>query len=290
MTEAEIMGLVAAEGQIQVGVDDPFMPLCKELCAQGKLDIFSDMAGHWTIYTASKATAVAEVAAELVEPAPKKARKPRAKREPGTAIVPAGEESVVLAEAKAWEDEARDLLAQLAEFKITNQIAMDLIGEQQRFAFEKRKAIEARRKFLKEPALEMGRRIDNTLKPAIGYWQSYEDACARLQSEARAEMRKAEDEALAKIEAAGGKLVDPEALVVAHGGVRLELPETSRETVSYTWTVIDAAALPEWCFRRVLDTEKIEAFVQIHQMKAPEQVPGLKVERVVDVGNKAVRK
>lgn len=227
---------------------------------------------------------VEEIRAELVTPEPKKARKPRAAK--ALAATDAGQEAAE-AQAKAWEEEARKQLFELASFVIDDQIAMDAIGELQREAFDQRKAIEAQRQFLKAPSLEQGRRIDNLFKPAIGCWTSVEEACQKLQSHARAAMRAAEDAALKAIEASGGQ-ADAAALVVAHGGVRLEMPETSREVVSWEWTATDEDKVPEQFKLHILNHKLIDAMVQTHQ--GDTDIPGIRVTRVVDVVNKAVRK
>lgn len=227
---------------------------------------------------------VEEIRAELVTTEPKKPRKPRAAK--ALAPTDAGQEAAE-AQAKAWEEEARKQLFELASFVIDDQIAMDAIGELQREAFEQRKQIEAQRQFLKAPSLEQGRRIDNMFKPAIGCWTSVEQACQKLQSDARATMRAAEDAALKAIEASGGQ-ADAAALVVAHGGVRLEMPETSREVVSWYWSVVDEDKIPNQFKLLVVNTKLIDAMVETHQ--GGTDIPGIRVTRVVEVVNKAVRK
>lgn len=231
---------------------------------------------------------VEEIRAELVEVTPaKKTRKPRAAKAAAKAAAQAdaGEESAK-AQALAWEQEARGQLQELATFVIRDQTDMDAVGELQREAFEARKQIDAQRAFLKAPSLEAGRRIDNMFKPAMGCYASVEEACKELQSNARAAMRAAEDAALAAIEASGGH-ADAASLVVAHGGVRLEIPETSREVVRWEWTATDPDKIPEAYWVRTLNHKLIDEMVRAHQ--GDTDIAGVQVHRVVEVKNKAVR-
>jgi hypothetical protein len=223
-----------------------------------------------------------EVKAELVPETPKKRARKASK--PGKTSVEAPEEA--LSQLQIWEQAGRERLQILAEFVIEDQESMDLVGELQREAFDQRKEIETLRKHLKEPALEAGRRIDNLCKPVAEFWQKIEDVCKRLQADARAVIRAAELAALKAIEDSGGQ-GDKDTLFVAHGGQRLELPETSREEVDYEIRIVDISLIPEAYWTKVVNTALIQA--QADAYKGKIEIPGVVITEVVKIKNKAVR-
>lgn len=235
--------------------------------------------------TEEQVAIIEEIKAEIAS-TPPKAKKTRKKKEPGTQLVQVEAPDAMKAQAEAWEQEARERLAELAEFRIDCQEAMDLIGELQRTAFTQRKTIDEQRKFLKEPTLEQGRRIDNMFKPALGCWESVEQACKALIADARRADVEAKAAALAAIQATAGDKTDASALVVAHAA-RIELPETSTEVVTWEWECFDEGLVPPDFWKRVLDSALIDEYVATH--KGDTNVPGLRVKRVVTVKNKAVR-
>jgi hypothetical protein len=278
------MSIVAEQGRIQIHVDDPRAEVAKQLCFENKLDVFSSMPEHWTIYVESKATAIAEVAAEVVE-GPKKTRKPRAPKATKTVVEAPPDEAHT--KIQMWEGEGRSILTQLAEIVIDDQITMDFIGELGRAAFEKRKEIDALRQHLKAPSLEAGRRVDNLCKPSIDLFRKIEDECHRLEAQARAAIKAAEAEALRKIEASGG-IADAATLVVAHGINRLELASTSTEKVEWVWECTNFEEVPPEYKMVVLNQDLIDKSVQVH--KTETKIPGIRVSQKITVGNKAVRR
>lgn len=241
---------------------------------------------------------VAEIVEELKSTPPAKAkRKRRTKAEieaagGSTAIVPAKDEYKV--EIQAWEVEAQDLLetlgmtAEMAKDSPSDvtQTDMDELGGIQRAAFEKWKQLEEKRKYLKELPLEQCRRIDNEFKPAQGYCKAIEKAAQDIQALVRKAAAEAQDKALAAVAASGGE-ADASTLVVAHGANVLQLPQTSREVVTWRAEIFDTALLPDWAWKRVIDREAIDALVQAKGSDA--DIPGVRIYREVQIVNKAVR-
>ncbi len=243
---------------------------------------------------------MAEIVEELKSTPPKSAkaqRKPRRTKAQmaeaaGTAIVPVKDDHK--AELQLWEVEAQDLLETLGVAlelakespESVSQADMDEFGRIQRAAFEKWKALEEKRKFLKEPSLEQGRRIDNEFKPGQGYCKAIEQAAKDIQALVRRLAAEAQDRALAAIAESGGQ-ADASTLVVAHGANILHLPEASREVVKWRAEIYDTGLLPDWCWKRVIDREAIDSMVQSKGSDA--NIPGVRVYREVEIVNKAVR-
>jgi hypothetical protein len=225
--------------------------------------------------------------AELVVEEEKPRRKRRTKAEmalaAGTEIIPAAADPDGPA---AYEVEAKELLGKLAHAVIETQEEMNEAGDIKRAAFEKQKKLEAKRKDMKAPALEMGRKIDNEFKPALGYCQAIQDACERLIVAFRQAAAAKQDEALKAIAESGGKLADEDTLVVAHGAKVLELPSNVREVSTYTWKLTDAGAVKEAFWHRVLNTALIDALVKEKGFAAQEDVGGILIEREISLVNK----
>jgi hypothetical protein len=223
-----------------------------------------------------------------VEKPARKKRRTRAEMEAaksGTEIVPApADEAIAL-----WEQEAKHLLATLALAVIETQDEMDEAGGIKRAAFEKQKQLESERKDLKAPVLEAGRRIDNKFKPAIGYCEAIQNACEKLIVTFRLKAAAEQDAALKAIAESGGTLADESTLVVAHGAEVLALPDTVREVVTYSWRVTDAGAIPDVYWHRVLNHALIEGIVKEKGFAAQADIPGILIERNIEIANKASR-
>jgi hypothetical protein len=212
-----------------------------------------------------------------------------AENAPGTAIVPAAKavEPALEAKAEGWAKEARDLLTLIAAADIETQADMDELGTIQRQAFTKGKELTEERLKLTRPIDATKTGILNLFKPAIGYWGAIEEACKQKIQVFREAAKAEQDAALAAVAAAGGE-ADPSTLVVAHGQGVLSLPATSGEKIKYTWTTSDEKKVPDEYKRWVLDTEKIDLEVDRKGLKT--EIPGIRVEREVQIVNKPVRK
>ena len=236
-----------------------------------------------------KEALVAEIVEELKEPAPKRKRRTKAEIEAakGTTLAKAEPPKPELTEqAKQWADQAREELELIALCEIESQADMDEMGLKQREAFEKVKELEAERTKLTKPLLETKRGIDDLFKPAVGYWKAIEEACKVKIGAFRKLAAEAQDRALAAVAASGGQ-ADASTLVVAHGANVLQLPEATREVVKWRAEIFDTGLLPEWCWKRVIDREAIDALVQAKGSDA--DIPGVRVYREVQIVNKAVR-
>jgi len=203
----------------------------------------------------------------------------------GTQIIPV--EPVIPDTVALYEQEARELLAKLAHAVVETQEDMDEAGAIKRAAFEQQKKLEAERKDLKAPVLETGRRIDNKYKVSLGYCQAIQDACEKLMVTFRLQAAAKQDAALKAIAESGGTLADESTLVVAHGAEVLALPGTVREVVTYSWRVVDAGAIEEVYWQRVLNEALIDGIVKEKGFAA--DIPGIQIEREISIANKAVR-
>lgn len=226
----------------------------------------------------------AEVQAEVVE-TPKKARKPRAKKEAAPSALatePALEEKVSEREAKA-----RAALASIAAWEIDTQDAMELAGKIEAQAVAERKELEAQLKEITGPMRAAEKKVRDLFRPAIGYYEQIEEALKGKVRHFRLAAAAAQDAALKAIAESGGK-ADASTLAIAHGAEVLALPSNLREKVYHTWKCINFEEVPAAYKRYVLDEAMISAVVNRDGMQA--QIPGVVVERQVDIHNKATRK
>ncbi len=189
-------------------------------------------------------------------------------------------------EAQRWASEAKEQLEMIALCEIESKADMYDMGLLQRASFEKVKELTAKRLELTRPIDAAKKGIMDLFKPAIGFHEAIESAAKKKIEGFRLEAARAQDAALAAVAASGGE-ADRATLVVAHGGQVLALPETSREVISWRATIVDSSQLPEWCWKRVIDREAIDAMVTSKGSEA--KIPGVLVERVVTIANKAVR-
>lgn len=231
---------------------------------------------------------LAEIVEELKSTPPKTKRKRRTKAEiaqaDSTAI--AVIEVELATEAERWAQEAKDQLEVIAMCEIETQSDMDEMGQMQRAAFEKVKELTEKRLGLTRPIDAAKKGVMDLFKPALGFYEAIEAAAKKKIEAFRLEAAKAQDLALAAVAASGGE-ADRDTLVLAHGGRLLALPETSREVVSWKHTIWDTSQLPDWCWKRSIDYDAINAHVAAKGAEA--NIPGVKVERVVTIANKAVR-
>lgn len=205
----------------------------------------------------------------------------------GLAVVPKVAEPPLEEKAASWAKEAHDLLQLIAAADIETQSDMDELGQIQRQAFDKGKELTEERLKLTRPIDSTKTGIMNLFKPALGYWGAIEAACKAKIQTFREAAKAEQDRALAAVAESGGQ-ADADTLVIAHGAGVLELPSTSGEKISYTWTAADEKKVPEEYFMRVLDTEKIDLEVMRKGLKT--EIPGIRVERHVGIVNKPVRK
>lgn len=226
-------------------------------------------------------------------------KKPRARRRTKAEMeaARAGGETTVLAtttikdpileRVSPREQAGKEMLETISAWQIETQEEMDLAGKIEAHAVAERKKLEAELKEITGPMRAAEERVRKLFRPAIGFFAAAEDAVKAKVKEFRQAAIAAQDAALKAIADSGG-IAPAHVLVVAHGAGVLELPKNLKEKFSFTWTATDAAKIPEQYWQRVLNTELID--LEVSQKGFNCDIPGIKVDREVDIHNKPVRK
>lgn len=205
---------------------------------------------------------------------------------PGAAIIPAkSPKAPALPDPEAARVEIEPTRANLTQalemasaLPLDCQERLDGMGKIRGFAVQARDWLDDRRKYLKAPSLEAGRRIDDAFKPSLDLAKAVIECVDTRLKAFRSEQRDAQDAATV---AAGQGVQDAATLVAVRGG-ELELPEqvTMRQVLCVR--LVNATGQP--C-ERVSESAVPKEFCQLDESLALEyarhrgydkcQVPGL---------------
>ena len=155
----------------------------------------------------------------------------------------------------ATAGEALDLIRGMV---IVSNDDMDLANGLLRGAKDKIRALEAKRTNVTGPLNKALRELNSWFKPVIESYHQAEVILKSKISDALRATQAAQDEALARVAAAGGA-EDADVLAVAHGGSLIEQPDNISVRTVWKFEIVDANLVPrEFCCP---DTQKIGALV-----------------------------
>lgn len=167
-------------------------------------------------------------------------------------------------------EEAEQAVSLIAQLPIATQADVDQLGVFGQEVRNRLKDLEARRKSVTQPLNQALREVNAWFKPARQHWEACKAALNTRLLEAQAQAQKAQDEALAAIQDAGGH-VDATTLTQAHEAPQLPEGASVRQKASYTIT--DPAQVPrELCSP---DPAKLVTFAAAALQEGITEAPGL---------------
>lgn len=186
----------------------------------------------------------------------------------------------------ASEAEGKDTLEAVSGWEIQTQEDMDDAGGLKRELFTKRKALEERLEEIVAPIRAAKKSAEDLFKPAINMLQQAENICTQAIKAFELKKLHAQREALAEVEASGGK-VDAATLVVAHGNNAVQTSEAVSTSRVLRFEILDLEAIPEKYWVRTVNEKKIQAEIDAADGKV--EIPGIKVVEDIQVRNKPRR-
>ncbi len=198
----------------------------------------------------------------------------------------AEQEGTDLALVKDAEDTSSTYLKVISDLTVSTQDDVDACGEMQREVFQLGKRMKLRLKEITDPLLQAERSARNLFKPGIQLCEKVEAICKQRLGEHELRQLQAQRAALQEIQERGSEASD-EALAIAHGAERTAPSEAVNVKRVFTFKIVDAEAIEEKYFDRVLNEKRIQAEIDASGGKA--QIAGVEVVEGVKVSNKAVR-
>lgn len=174
------------------------------------------------------------------------------------------------------EQALRSVAAVVFDQVIGSGTGLQFLGHCRDVARKQRDQLEEKRKVLKAPHLEGGRRVDATFKAHVDTCEAIIDTCTkRLEEYARAQAG-ARMQALSQVDAG---MHDEHTLAVAHGQASAPLPEEVDVRTVFKFKVLDFNAIPREFL--LLNEKLLDQYIRAK--KGVVSIPGIEVYEDIKV-------